>query len=96
MISDRDKHIAFFCVCVVQSNMSSNRGRKKTVVNSKEQVFCPVPGCSVEGRQDNVKRHLRKTVVWSCNELELGEPAGESELNYVRASKDRKSHTTQH
>ena len=41
------------------------------------------------GRQDNVKRHVRTSVIWSSN----GEPVEEGDIQYIKASKDKKAHT---
>ena len=40
-------------------------GRKKSLLDPRRHVKCPVSECKYSGRTDHVKRHFRNLIVWS-------------------------------
>ena len=55
---------------VVTKNLNMSRrgsegGRKKSLLDPRRHVKCPVSECEYSGRKDHVKRHFSKLIVWS-------------------------------
>ena len=59
------------------SRRGSEGGRKKSLLDPRRHVKCPVSECKYSGRTDHVKRHFRNLIVWS--KTYEGEAAEESE-----------------
>ena len=66
-------------------------GRKKSVVDPRRTVNCPVSECNLSGRIDYVKWHFKRLIVWS--KTYEGEAAEESENEFISAPRDTKQHT---
>ena len=66
-------------------------GRKKSLLDPRRHVKCPVSECKYSGRTDHVKRHFRNLIVWS--KTYEGEAAEESENVFISAPRDSKQHT---
>ena len=66
-------------------------GRKKSLLDPRRHVKCPVSECKYSGRADHVKRHFRNLIVWS--KTYEGEAAEESENEFISAPRDTKQHT---
>ena len=47
------------------SRRGSEGGRKKSLLDPRRHVKCPVSECEYSGRKDHVKRHFSKLIVWS-------------------------------
>ena len=47
------------------SRRGSEGGRKKSLLDPRRHVKCPVSECKYSGRTDHVKRHFRNLIVWS-------------------------------
>ena len=56
-------------------------GRKKSLLDPRRHVKCPVSECKYSGRTDHVKRHFRNLIVWS--KTYEGEAAEESENEFI-------------
>ena len=61
-------------------------GRKKSLLDPRRHVKCPVSECKYSGRTDHVKRHFRNLIVWS--KTYEGEAAEESENVFISAPRD--------
>ena len=73
------------------SRRGSEGGRKKSLLDPRRHVKCPVSECKYSGRTDHVKRHFRNLIVWS--KTYEGEAAEESENVFISAPRDSKQHT---
>ena len=47
------------------SRRGSEGGRRKSLLDPRRHVKCPVSECEYSGRKDHVKRHFSKLIVWS-------------------------------
>ena len=47
------------------SRRGSEGGRRKSLLDPRRHVKCPVRECNYSGRTDHVKRHFCKLIVWS-------------------------------
>ena len=73
------------------SRRGSEGGRRKSLLDPRRHVKCPVRECNYSGRTDHVKRHFCKLIVWS--KTYEGEAAEESENEFISAPRDTKQHT---
>ena len=73
------------------SRRGSEGGRKKSFLDPRRTVNCPVSECNLSGRVDYVKWHFKRLIVWS--KTYEGEAAEESETVFKSSSKEAKQHT---
>ena len=68
------------------SRRSSEGGRKKSLLDPRRHVKCPVSECIFSRRIDHVKKHFNKLIVWS--KTYEGE---ELEIEFISPSMDTNS-----